>query len=284
MRIGLQIHDYKQAGPPRDFGRVLGETAQAAEHAGFYSLWVLDHFFQMEVAGAVDEPMLEAYTTLGYLAAITQRLKLVVMVTGVIYRHPAVLVKMLTTLDVLSGGRSHLGIGTAWYEREARGLGIPFPATSERFERLEETLQIVHRMLAGDRQAYYGKYYQLQEPINEPRIGRPPILIGGMGEQKTLRLVARYADACNLDGGVSDEILHHKLAVLRGHCEEIGRKYDSIEKTIICHAADPEDIGAVITRCKALNGLGFDQVMFNMPSWKALDRWGREVIPAVADL
>ncbi|MCU0498163.1 MAG: LLM class F420-dependent oxidoreductase [Anaerolineae bacterium] len=284
MRIGLQIHLYKQVGAPIDMGRVLGETAQAAENAGFYSLWVLDHFFQMEGAGAVDEPMLEAYTTLGYLAALTQQIKLGVMVTGVIYRYPAILVKMLTTLDVLSGGRCYLGIGAAWYEREARGLGIPFPSTGERFERLEETLQIAHRMLSGDRQPYQGKHYRLDEPINEPRIGRPPILIGGMGEQKTLRLVARYGDACNLDGGVSDEVLRHKLEVLRGHCMDIGRNFENIEKTVICHVSNPHDVESVIKRCHTLHLIGFQQVMFNMPTWSALDLWGREVIPAVATL
>src|SRR6185437_3600761 len=169
--------------------------------AGFASIWVMDHFFQIAMMGAPEEPMLESYSTLSYLAGATKRVKLGTMVTGVVYRHPGILVKTVTTLDVLSGGRAYLGIGAAWNEQEARGLGVPFPALKERFERLEETLQIAHQMWSGDRSPYNGRYYQLTDPLNSPQPltkPHPPIMIGGGGEQKTLRLVAQYGDACNL--------------------------------------------------------------------------------------
>jgi F420-dependent oxidoreductase-like protein len=184
--------------------------------------------------GPADDPMLEAYSTLSYLAGVTKRARLGTLVTGVVYRHPGFLVKAATNLDVLSGGRAYLGIGAAWYEREAVGLGMPFPPVSERFERLEETLQIAKRMWSGDRTPYEGKHYRLAEPISSPQPlskPHPPILVGGMGEKKTLRLVAQYADACNLFTAIGVDEVARKLDVLKRHCEDVGRPYDEIERT-----------------------------------------------------
>ncbi|HXW00278.1 MAG TPA: LLM class F420-dependent oxidoreductase, partial [Anaerolineae bacterium] len=200
MRIGLQIPSFTWPGGAAEIGPRLAEIAKTADEAGFYSLWVMDHFFQIDMIGPPDDPMLESYAALSYLAGITRRAKLGTLVTGVTYRHPGILVKTVSTLDVVSGGRAYLGIGAAWNEREAVGLGAPFPPIKERFERLEETLQIARRMWANNREPYQGQYYHLTEPINNPQpLSRPhpPILIGGMGENKTLRLVAQYADACN---------------------------------------------------------------------------------------
>jgi F420-dependent oxidoreductase-like protein len=199
----------------------------------------MDHWFQMENLGGPSEPMLEGYTTLGYLAAVTSNVRLSLLVTGTTYRHPGLLAKIVTTLDVLSRGRAVLGIGAAWYEREHLGLGVPFPPTSERFERLEETLQICRQMWSDDAGEYAGRHYRLAETVAVPPPvrGRVPILIGGSGERKTLRLVAEHADACNIFGE-SPEVVEHKLSVLRGHCDTLGRDYDEIEKTMI-YAEDP---------------------------------------------
>lgn len=287
MKIGLQINHYNNAEGPTQLGYKLGVVAKAAEDHGFSSLWVLDHFFQMEGAGAIEEPMLEAYTTLGYLAGITQKINLGVTVTGVIYRYPAVLIKTISTLDVLSGGRAWLGIGAAWYEREARALGIPFPATSTRFEMLEETLQIAHQMWKMDRTPFQGKHFQLEDPLDSPqpiRRPHPPILVGGMGEKKTLRLVAQYADASNFDFPIGLDQLKHKLDVLRQHCEEVGRDYDSIEKTTHGSMAGMSS-EEIINLCGRLHELGFTHVIFNAPDLYTIDpieRIGREVMPAVA--
>lgn len=218
----------------------LTQTARAADEGGASLFTVMDHWFQMENLGGPAEPMLEGYTTLGYLAGVTERLRLSLLVTGATYRHPGLLAKTVTTLDRLSHGRAMLGIGAAWYEREHAGLGVPFPSTSERFERLEETLQICRQMWSEDDGPYDGTHFHLAEtvcvppPVQQPRV---PVLIGGSGERKTLRLVARYADACNLFGE-SPEVVAHKLDVLRRHCDEVGRDYDSIEKSMIM-LADP---------------------------------------------
>ena len=208
--------------------------ARTADQAGFASIWVMDHFFQIGVVGPAEDPMLESYSTLSYLAAVTKQARLGTMVTGVIYRHPGLLLKQVTTLDVLSGGRAYLGIGAAWYEREALGLGVGFPPLKERFERLEEALQIAHQMWSGKVAEYQGKHYQLAETLNRPSPlsqPHPPILIGGMGEKKTLRLVAQYADACNLFAHAGAETIRQKLDVLRQHCADVGRNYADIEKT-----------------------------------------------------
>jgi F420-dependent oxidoreductase-like protein len=221
----------------------------------------------MEPLGGPPEPMLEGYTTLGYLAAVTERLRLSLLVTGVTYRHPGLLAKTVTTLDVLSRGRAMLGIGAAWYEREHDGLGVPFPSTSERFERLEETLQIVRQMWSADPTPYAGRHYQLKEPVNVPPPVQspPPIMIGGSGERKTLRLVAQYADACNLFGGTPDEV-RHKLDVLRGHCDDVGRDYDEIEKTWMARGNPTEDPDAFLARMEEFSALGISMITMSPPT------------------
>jgi F420-dependent oxidoreductase-like protein len=210
----------------------LARLGAAVEAAGVAHLSVMDHYFQMERVLPATDPMLEGYTTLGFLAAHTSTVRLGLLVTGVTYRHPGLLAKIVSTVDVLSGGRAELGVGAAWYEREHVGLGVPYPSTAERFERLEETLQICRQMWDQDNDgAYDGKHYQLAETLCHPApLSKPPILIGGMGEKKTLRLVAKYADACNLFMPSVDEVAH-KLDVLRRHCDDVGRDYDSIQKT-----------------------------------------------------
>ena len=231
MRIGLQIPYFTYPGGPAQLGSTLADMARTADEGGFYSLWVMDHFFQIRVAGPPESDMLEGYSTLSYLAGITQNVKLGTLVTGVIYRYPGILVKTATTLDVLSGGRAYLGIGAAWNEEESAGLGIPFPPVKERFERLEETLQIAKQMWAGDESPYNGQHYQLARLLNSPQPltkPHPPILIGGAGEKKTLRLVAQYADACNLFGRMGMDVLRDKLDVLKRHCDAVGRDYDEI--------------------------------------------------------
>jgi F420-dependent oxidoreductase-like protein len=242
---------------------MFGRIARDADQAGLQSLWVMDHFFQIGTVGPPEEPMLEAYSTLSYAAALTERITLGTMVTGTVYRHPGILVKTVTTLDVLSGGRAWLGIGAAWNHEESRALGIPFPPTAERFERLEETLQIAQQMWAGDESPYEGKHYRLARPLNSPpalRRPHPPILIGGGGEKKTLRLVAKYADACNLFD--TPELLH-KISVLREHCEREGRDFAGIEKTTLTFVpANPsaDQLTDVVGR---LAEAGVDQVIFS---------------------
>ena len=250
----------------------------------------MDHFFQIGPIGPPEREMLEAYTTLGYLAASTSRAKLLTLVTGVTYRHPGILAKIITTLDVLSGGRAWLGIGAAWNEEESRGLGIPFPPIAERFERLEETLQICLQMFRGDASPFHGEHYQLERPLNSPRPlsqPHPPILIGGSGEKKTLRLVARYAQACNLFPGPD---LARKLDVLRGHCEAEGRDYDEIEKTVyFIYDVGPkgENANQVVDQLGGLAQMGFSAAIgavANVWDVTPLEVIGSEVIPAVANL
>lgn len=292
MRIGLQIPRFTWPGGSAEIGPRLAEIAKTADEAGFYSLWVMDHFFQIEVIGPPDDPMLESYATLSYLAGITQRVRLGALVTGVTYRHPGILIKTVSTLDVLSGGRAYLGIGAAWNERESVGLGVPFPPLKERFERLEETLQIAKQMWSGHREPYQSQHYHLAEPINSPQPlsqPHPPILIGGMGENKTLRLVAQYADASNLFAFAGNEALRQKLDVLKGHCEAVGRPYDEIERTALgtVHlASEGMTATQVIETCRGLADVGIQQVIFNMPNVheiEPLERFGREIIPAVAE-
>ncbi len=235
MDLGVHVASFAWPGSPGATAGVLSDLATATDDGGFASLSVMDHFFQMDQFFPADDPMLEGYTTLGYLAAVTQKVRLRLLVTGVTYRHPGLLAKIVTTVDVLSQGRGELGIGAAWYEREHVGLGVPYPAMSERFERLEEALQICLQMWSDDNGEYRGKHYQLAETLNEPRsVSRPhpPIMIGGSGEKKTLRLVAKYADACNLFVGTPEEA-SHKLSVLQRHCEAEGTDYDRIRKTVL---------------------------------------------------
>ncbi|TYB43534.1 LLM class F420-dependent oxidoreductase [Actinomadura chibensis] len=263
MRIGLQIPSFTFPGGPEGIAPVFGRMAREADQAGLHSLWVMDHFFQIQGVGASEEPMLEGYSALAYAAALTERITLGTMVTGVTYRHPGILVKTVTTLDVLSGGRAWLGIGAAWNEEESRGLGVRFPPTAERFERLEETLRLARQMWDGDESAFEGVHYALERPLNSPppvRRPHPPILVGGGGEKKTLRFVAKYADACNLFD--SDE-LPRKLDVLRGHCEREGRDYAEIEKTSLSLLTGPVSVDQVVDAVGRLAGAGVDQAIFS---------------------
>ena len=290
MKIGLQIPDFTTPGGPARLGADLATVAAVADDAGFSYLAVMDHFFQIGAVGSAEQEMLEAYTTLGYLAGHTSRARLLTLVTGVTYRHPGILAKIVTTLDVLSGGRGMLGIGAAWNDEESRGLGIPFPPVAERFERLEETLQICLQMFRGDETPYQGRHYQLERPLNSPRPlsqPHPPILIGGSGERKTLRLVARYAQACNLFPGPD---LARKLDVLRAHCEAEGRDYGEIEKTCyFVYDVGPkgEQAQQVVDQLGALAELGFQAAIGGVANvWDVtpLEVIGSEVIPAVRDL
>ncbi len=280
-------------------GSKLAQIARTADDAGFSSIWVMDHFFQIggrdpqSFLGPAEDEMLEGYSTLAYLAAVTHRARLGTLVTGVVYRHPGILIKTVTTLDVLSGGRAYLGIGAAWNEREARGLGVPFPSIKERFERLEETLQIANQMWSANNGPYNGRYFQLAEPLCNPQPlskPHPPILIGGGGVQKTLRLVAQYADACNLFARMGTEVLQSKLDILKGHCDKLKRDYAAIEKTALdtAHLASGKSTPAdVIKECRELAAMGFQQIIFNMPNVQEitpLEVFGREIIPAVAGL
>lgn len=293
MRIGLQIPSFTWPGGPAEIGQRFAEIGRTADEAGFYSLWVMDHFFQIGVIGQPEEPMLEGYSALSFLAGVTKRAKLGTLVTGVIYRYPGLLVKTATTLDVLSGGRAYFGVGAAWNEQEARGLGVPFPPLKTRFEQLEEMLKIAHQMWAGDRTPIDGAHYQLGDPLNSPQsVARPhpPIMIGGGGEQKTLRLVAQYADACNLFARMGPDVIQQKLDILKSHCEAVGRPYDAIERTALgtVNLAPGGDTAAsVIETCRSLARLGIQHLIFNMPNVQditPLETFGREIIPAVAEL
>jgi F420-dependent oxidoreductase-like protein len=292
MKIGLQIPSFTWPGGPEKIAPKLAEIARTADQAGFYSLWVMDHFFQIANVGPAENEMLESYSTLAYLAGFTKKVKLGTMVTGVIYRHPGILVKTVSTLDVLSGGRAYLGIGAAWNEQEAQGLGIPFPPLKERFQRLEEALQIAHQMWAEDEKPFDGKHYQLARPLNHPQPltkPHPPILIGGMGEKKTLRLVAKYADACNLFARMGTDAVKAKLEVLKKHCSDLGRDYSEIEKTSLdtAHLAPGQMSAAdVVKLCRSLADIGIQHAIFNMPNVSditPLEVFGKEIIPAVAE-
>src|SRR6266516_793010 len=263
MKLGLHYWNYSTPSDPARIAATLAETAQAAEQAGFASFTVMDHYFQMEQAASAAEPMLEGYTALGYVAAKTERLSLGLLVTGVMYRHPGLLAKIVSTLDVLSGGRARLGIGASWYEREQRGLGVPVVPVAERFERLEETLRICLQMWSDDNGPFQGRHYQLAETLCVPqplRRPHPPILIGGGGEKKTLALVARYADACNLFG-TSPADVAHKLEVLRSHCDTEGRDYDRIEKTVLAVQPALADVDAFVAAAGEYAALGVTEIL-----------------------
>ena len=290
MKLGLQIPDFTWSSGAERIGPTLAAIATTADEAGFDKIGVMDHFFQIERLGPPEHEMLEAYTALGFLAAHTKRAKLMTFVTGVHYRHPGILAKTVTTLDVLSGGRAWLGIGAGWNEQESRGLGVPFPPLKERFEMLEETLEICLQMWSGDEKPYRGKHYQLDRPLNSPQsLSRPHpgILIGGSGEQKTLRLVARFGDACNL--WPTPEI-PRKLEILRAHCEAAGRDYDRIEKTAMFHfdvGENGEKADEVIGRLHWLASMGIENVIGGVrgvSTIKPLEIIGERVIPAVAKL
>jgi F420-dependent oxidoreductase-like protein len=293
MKLGLQIPDFSWPGGAREIAQRLAEIARIADQGGFASLWVMDHFFQIPIVGPAEREMLESYTTLGFLAGHTRTLRLGTMVTGVTYRHPGILLKTVSTLDVLSGGRAWLGIGAAWFEREHRGLGVPFPSLRERFERLEETLRIAKQMWSKERGAFRGKHYRLAETLDEPPpLSRPhpPILIGGLGERKTLRLVARHADACNLFDYIGTGALRRELDVLARHCEKEGRDYDSVEKTTLGRLdlrpgqMQPKD---AIAHCRTLAELGVEQAIFSLQDvhdLRHLETVIHNILPEVAGL
>ena len=286
MRLDLHVPRLTWPGGPASIGPTLTSLAQTAEGLGVHTLSVMDHWFQMDMLWPAEEPMLEGYTTLGFVAAKTERLRLRLLVTGVTYRHPGLLAKTVTTLDVLSGGRAELGIGAAWYEREHRGLGVPFPPVAERFERLEEALQICEQMWSDENGPYEGKHYQLAEtlcspaPVSSPR---PRILIGGSGERKTLRLVAQYADACNIFGDAAT--LTHKLEVLRRHCDDVGRDPNEIEVTTLVMFPDDAHPDTIVRQAEELSAVGVHTIMARStgpePSRWLEEVWG-PVIPRLA--
>lgn len=309
MKIGLQIPWFNWSGTPENTATKLKEIAEAADLKGFKTLWVMDHFYQVGSGfGPKGDPMLEGYTTLSYLAAATQRIKLGLMVTSSFYRPPGLLIKMVTTLDVLSGGRAILGLGAGWDELESKAFGIPYPSARERLDRLEETLKIAKHLWSGDQSSFTGKYHTLENPILNPMPltePHPPILIGGEGEKRTLKLVARYADASNMHLGTPlpgfspwlnqryrnhKEELGHKLDVLKQHCDRLGRNYNEIEKTVLATikiAPDAMSVEEVVEMCEGLAEIGFQQAIFNMPNAheiEPIEIIGEEVIPQVASL
>jgi F420-dependent oxidoreductase-like protein len=288
VKLGLHYWTYSMPSDPAQIAPTLAETARVAEQAGFSTLSVMDHYFQLEYTGSAAEPMLEAYTTLGYVAARTERLTLGVLVTGVMYRHPGLLTKIVTSLDVLSGGRARLGIGASWYEREQRGLGVPVVPVAERFERLEETLQICLQMWSDHAGPFNGRHYQLAEtmcfplPISRPH---PPILVGGGGERKTLLLAARYADACNVFA-TSPADVAHKLDVLRAHCDAEGRDYDRIQKTVLAVRPALADVDAFVAAAAEYAALGVTEmeVMPDRHPVEFAEQVAEKVLPSLADL
>jgi F420-dependent oxidoreductase-like protein len=262
MKLAIHFPNFSFPGGSEALPGILSATARAAEEGGCSTFTLMDHWFQMEQRAPATEPMLEGYTSLGFLAGLTSRMNLGLLVTGVTYRHPGLLAKIVATLDVLSGGRAFLGIGAAWYEREHRALGVPYPELGERFERLEEAIQICEQMWSDDEGPYDGKWYHLAETICRPlpiQRPRPPILIGGSGERKTLRLVAKYADACNLFD-VGYDGLKHKLDVLDRHCGDLGRDPATIQRTIIAGQNPLVDVDAFLRTMDLYAGLGIDQV------------------------
>ncbi|MCA1646900.1 MAG: LLM class F420-dependent oxidoreductase [Chloroflexi bacterium] len=291
MKLGLQISRFRWPGGPPQIGSTLAGIARVADDAGYASIWVMDHLFQIASIGKVEEEMLEAYTTLGFLAAHTRQARLGTLVTGVHYRHPGVLIKQVTTLDVLSAGRAWLGIGAGWYERESKGLAVPFPPLRERFERLEETLRIAHHMWRGSTEPLYGKHYQLAEPLNFPlplSAPHPPIMVGGGGERKTLRLVARYGDACNIFARYAKADLARKLNKLRQYCDEEGRSYADIDKTTLTQW-DPVRKSAqeILGQLAELRELGFDTVIASLrgvETLKPIEILAHDVFPEAEKL
>jgi len=298
VKLGLQINSFTWAGGDDAIGPTLARIVRTADDVGFDSIWVMDHFFQIRGVGPVDDPMLEGWTTLGFIAAHSSRARLGLMVGGVHYRYPGLWVKAATTLDVLSGGRAWLGIGAAWNESESRALGFPFPPLGDRFEMLEETLRISHQMFAGEHGsggAFEGRRYQATRLLNSPQsISRPrvPIMVGGGGEKKTLRLVAQYADACNVFG--APEAIARKYEILRAHCKAIGRDPDEIERSTLQNI-DPilpggrgrESAAQIVDRMGELADAGAQHVILGTPranDAELLDLIGRDILPATRDL
>ena len=294
MYIGLQIPSFKVPGGTATIRPKLKEVVTTAEASGFHSLWVMDHYYQIKglFSEAYTDPMLEAYTTLGYFAGLTEKARLGVLVTGVIYRNPAVLMKMVNTLDILSGGRAYFGIGAAWYEDEAKGNGIPYPSTSERFEQLEDSLKLAKALWTSDETSFAGRHFSAPAITNNPRpisSPHPRIMIGGTGPNKTLRMVAQYADACNIGDWVGAETMQKSLDTLKRHCETVGRDYNTIEKTCLgtVNLSVKDTASGVIDRIQKLSEMGFTHAIFNMPDvYKItpLETFAKEIIPAVAGL
>jgi F420-dependent oxidoreductase-like protein len=290
MELGVHFIDFLP-GDPAALGPTLANAAKVAEQGGATMFTLADHFFQMEIHGAADDPFLEGYTSLGFLAGQTTTIDLTLLVTGVTYRYPGVLAKTVTTLDVLSGGRSMLGLGAAWYDREHAALGVPYPPLSVRFEMLEETLQICGQMWSDNNGPYNGKHHQLAETICEPQpIRRPPILIGGDGEKKTLRLVAQYADIWNSTVTDVDE-LEHKIEVLNRHCDTVGRDSGEIRKT--CgglFVLDPfEDTDEYLKTVERYAELGIEMINVgplpgNPDPVGFIGRLGDQLIPRLAQI
>jgi F420-dependent oxidoreductase-like protein len=263
MELGIHYADF---GHPEWESHLVGRlvaTARAADEGGAAWFTVMDHFLQMEALGGRDAPMLEGLTTLGHLSAVTSRVRLGLLVGGVVHRPPAVLAKAVTTLDVLSRGRALLGLGASWYEAEARAVGIPFPPLVERYAWLRESLELCRRMLAGDASSYAGEHVVASGPVNLPApVGDVPIVVGGSGERRTLRLVAEHADACNL-WGEGPERVRHKLSVLRAHCDDVGRSYDDVRKTVILHVDPLADRQAFLAEMAAYANLGISLVVLS---------------------
>ena len=292
MQIGLHVPVFAWPGGPEALADQLATVARAAEQAGFGQITVMDHFFSLAPEEGYRLPMLEAYTALGFIAGVTSSIRLGVQVTGVTYRHPGILIKCMTTLNVLSKGRAFFGIGAAWFEKEHHAFGVEFPPLKERFERLEETLQLAHQAFKGDASPFRGKYYQLEEPLLSPMPvtkPRPRIQVGGSGERKTLKLVAKYADACHINAP-DPEAAQHKLDVLREHCQTVGRNFDEIEiigglRTNI--AQDGSNVDDVTRGIAGLGETGFDMVTMALPdvyNLKAIELLGERVIPKVASI
>jgi F420-dependent oxidoreductase-like protein len=288
MELGVHFIDFLPGQADR-LGPTLAQTATVAEDAGATMFTLADHFFQMETVGRAEDPFLEVYTSLGFLAGKTTKIALTALVTGVTYRYPGVLAKTVTTVDVLSQGRAMFGIGAAWYEREHVALGVPYPPVRERFEMLEETLQICQQMWSDNDGPYHGKHYQLAETICEPQpIRRPPILIGGDGEKKTLRLVAQYADVWNSTASTAEE-LAHKITVLRGHCEAVGRDPAEIRLTAGLFTPPFEDVDGYLRTAERYAELGIDLINVGpMPGDPDpvgfVKRLGDDIIPRLAQL
>jgi F420-dependent oxidoreductase-like protein len=290
MRLGIHYWNFAHSG---ELATTLAATARVADQGGVSLFTLMDHWFQMEAAAPATDPMLEGYTALGFLAGQTENLRLGLLVTGVTYRHPGLLAKTVATLDVLSGGRAVLGIGAAWYEREHLGLGVPFPPLAERFERLDEALQVCLQMWSEDDGPFHGRHYQLAETLCVPRPVQqdgPTVLIGGSGEKKTLRLVAQYADACNLFAP-DQATVAHKLGVLAGHCADLGRDLGEIEKTIIVQSDPLADVDAFLADMAGYAALGVDTVCVGVPlgtgstdpvAWA--DQLCTQALPRLADL
>ena len=294
MQIGLQIPSFKYPGGTAAIRPTLKEIVTTAEAGGFYSLWVMDHYYQIKglFGEAYTDPMMEAYTTLGYMAGLTEKAYLGVLVAGVIYRHPSVLMKTINTLDILAGGRTYFGIGAAWYENEAKGFGIPYPSTSERFEQLEDNLKLAKALWASDETSFEGQHLSAPAITNNPRplsSPHPRIMIGGTGPKKTLRMVAQYADACNIGAWAGDDKMRQALDTLKAHCENFGRDYDTVEKTTLgtAHLSGKDTVESLIKRIKQLSQMGFTHAIFNMPdAYKItpLETFAKEIIPEVAEL